>query len=54
MDLDTVSASNSRSIRAECIGLKQIELYGLNKILKKLKFDTTEISLYQRGREIQG
>ena len=45
VDLNTVRGSNSRSIGAEYIALNQIELYGLGKILKKLKFDEREISL---------
>jgi len=43
VDLNSLSASNSRSIGAEHVALEQIESYGLGKILRKLKFDKKQI-----------
>ena len=45
VDLNSLSASNSRSLGAEHVALNQLDSYGLGKILKKLKFDKKEILL---------
>ena len=45
VDLNSLSASNSRSLGAEHVVLNQLDSYGLGKILKKLKFDKKEILL---------
>ena len=45
VNLNSLHTSNSRSIGAEHVVLSQIEWYGLDKILKKLKFDKDQILL---------